>query len=146
MFFFLNSKKGRRKIPFTRFDWNLLSSVSPAVISWLCAYKNSIKPVEEYLKLNEERCIRILASLIAGSLKHKEQLETYMKYEYQKMAPAEYKSNFGARFRSKVMQQQQSKYAASASGGALTEMEKFLQVGLLRTRFSSNLLFISDSS
>lgn len=98
------------------------------MISWLCAYKNSIKPLQEYLKQNDERCVQILASLIAGSLKNKEQLEASMKYEYQKMAPAEYKSNFGARFRSKVMQQ---KFAGS-SGNNLTEMEKFLQVFVLK--------------
>lgn len=47
-----------------------------------------------------------------------------MKYEYQKLAPTEFKSNFGARIRNKVMQQ--AKFAAN--GNNLSEMEKFLQV------------------
>jgi hypothetical protein len=119
------SPKGKRKIPFSRFDWNLLSSVSPAVISWLCAYKNSIKPLSEYMKQNDRRVIQILASLIAGSLRNKEQLDAHMKVEYQKMVQTEYKSNFGARFRSRVMQQAKG---AGGSGTALSEIEKFLQV------------------
>lgn len=49
-----------------------------------------------------------------------------MKYEYQKNAPTEYKSNFGARIRNKVMSQA-GKFAGSG-GNSLTEMEKFLQV------------------
>ena len=40
------SPKGKRKIPYTRFDWNLLSSVSPAVTSWLCASKHSLQPLK----------------------------------------------------------------------------------------------------
>jgi len=40
------SPKGKRKIPYTRLDWNLLSSVSPAVTSWLCASKHVIQPLK----------------------------------------------------------------------------------------------------
>jgi hypothetical protein len=40
------SPKGKRKIPYTRFDWNLLSSVSPAVTSWLCASKHVMQPLK----------------------------------------------------------------------------------------------------
>ena len=40
------SPKGKRKIPYTRFDWNLLSSVSPAVTSWLCASKHAMQPLK----------------------------------------------------------------------------------------------------
>lgn len=69
------SPKGKRKIPFSRFDWNLLSSVSPAVISWLCASKHTIKPIKEFLESRAKRYLEIVAALVTGSLKNREQLE-----------------------------------------------------------------------
>lgn len=129
------SPKGKRKIPFSRYDWNLLSSVSPAVISWLCAYKNSLKPLEEYLKENNKRVIQILASLIAGSLKNKEQLEAYMKHELlnNKFAQANFKSenNFSSRFRNKVTSSK-----VTTQQQEVNEIEKYLQVYLTSSSYA----------
>jgi hypothetical protein len=72
------SPKGKRKIPFSRFDWNLLSSVSPAVISWLCVTKHTVKPIKEFLELRSKRYLEIVAALVTGSLKNREQLEQEM--------------------------------------------------------------------
>jgi hypothetical protein len=72
------SPKGKRKIPFTRFDWNLLSSVSPAVISWLCAVKNTLKPIKELIEWRSKRYLQIVAALVAGALNNREQLEREM--------------------------------------------------------------------
>ncbi len=74
------SPKGKRKIPFSRFDWNLLSSVSPAVTSWLCACKHSFKPLKECMLIRERRITKILSALIIGSLKHKDQLEKKIEF------------------------------------------------------------------
>jgi hypothetical protein len=69
------SPKGKRKIPFSRFDWNLLSSVSPAVISWLCVAKHTVGPIKEFLESRGKRYLEIVAALVAGSLKNRQQLE-----------------------------------------------------------------------
>jgi hypothetical protein len=86
------SPKGKRKIPFSRFDWNLLSSVSPAVTSWLCAIKHSFKPVKECMIIREKRITQILAALIVGSFKHKDQLERKIEFLLKTEASSLFKS------------------------------------------------------
>ena len=72
------SPKGRRKIPYTRFDWNLLSSVSPAVTSWLCASKHALTPIHELTNFYNRRLIQSLVAVIAGALRSRESLEQRM--------------------------------------------------------------------
>lgn len=72
------SPKGKRKIPYTRFDWNLLSSVSPAVTSWLCASKHATQPLKDILDSHNRQVLQVMAALISGSLRHKESLEQRM--------------------------------------------------------------------
>ncbi len=72
------SPKGKRKIPYTRYDWNLLSSVSPAVTSWLCASKHAIQPLKDILDSHNRQVLQIMTALISGSLRYKDQLEQKM--------------------------------------------------------------------
>jgi hypothetical protein len=100
------SPKGKRKIPFSRFDWNLLSSVSPAVTSWLCACKHSFKPLKECLLIRERRITKILSALIIGSLKHKDQLEKKIEFLLKTEASSSFKmlndTNMSTRARNKL--------------------------------------------
>ncbi len=75
------SPKGKRKIPYTRHDWNLLSSVSPAVTSWLCASKHTLAPLKDLLMLRSNHVIKNLAALIIGSLKNKQALDEKIESE-----------------------------------------------------------------
>ena len=99
------SPKGKRKIPFSRFDWNLLSSVSPAVTSWLCACKHSFKPLKECMLIRERRITKILSALIIGSLKHKDQLEKKIEFLLKTEVSSSFKSlsdmNMNTRSRNK---------------------------------------------
>ena len=100
------SPKGKRKIPFSRFDWNLLSSVSPAVTSWLCAIKHSFKPVKECMLIRERRITQILGALIVGSLKHKDQLERKIEFLLKTEVSSSFKTlhdtNLSTRLRNKI--------------------------------------------
>lgn len=69
------SPKGKRKIPFSRFDWNLLSSVSPAVISWVCASKDCIHSIKELFASRTDSLNKTIACLLSGAFKNKEFLE-----------------------------------------------------------------------
>ncbi|CAF0826478.1 unnamed protein product [Brachionus calyciflorus] len=71
-----SSPKGKRKIPFSRFDWNLLSSVSPAVISWLCASKDCIKSIKELFKLRTTLMNNIIAAFLIGTFKNRDFLQS----------------------------------------------------------------------
>ncbi len=77
------SPKGKRKIPYTRHDWNLLSSVSPAVTSWLCASKYTLNPLKEFIMYRNDLKIKNMAALIIGSLKNKEELDEKIDMENQ---------------------------------------------------------------
>ena len=77
------SPKGKRKIPYTRHDWNLLSSVSPAVTSWLCASKYTLNPLKEFIMYRNDLKIKNMAALIIGSLKNKEELDEKIDMEHQ---------------------------------------------------------------
>ena len=83
------SPKGKRKIPYTRYEWNLLSSISPAVISWQCASKHVRKPFKQYLIKHDRNLLQTLAALLTGSLKNEKDLlllsnesqnKTFLKY------------------------------------------------------------------
>ena len=76
------SPKGKRKIPFTRFDWNLLSSVSPAVISWVCASKDCISSIKELFELRSNLLNKTIACLLSGAHKNRQFLESVIDCEF----------------------------------------------------------------
>jgi hypothetical protein len=76
------SPKGKRKIPYSRHEWNLLSSVSPAVTSWLCACQHIAEPFRIYFETVAYNEIKILAALVSGSLKHKDEFIGSIKIPY----------------------------------------------------------------
>ena len=98
------SPKGKRKIPYSRFDWNLLSSVSPAVTSWLCALKHTTKPLKDCIVNRNKLITQILAALIVGSLKNKEHLDRKIEFLLKNDQVTAYKndSNLGARLKNKI--------------------------------------------
>jgi hypothetical protein len=55
-------------------EWNLLSSVSPALISWQCASKHFVKLLTQYLMKREKNLLKTVAALLTGSLKEKKKL------------------------------------------------------------------------
>jgi hypothetical protein len=79
------SPKGKRKIPYNRLEWNLLISISPAVISWLCASKHLTKTFKRYLNKHNKNLLQTLAALLTGSLKYKNELISLLNSsKYQK--------------------------------------------------------------
>jgi hypothetical protein len=73
------SPKGKRKIPYNRYEWNLLSSVSPAVISWLCAFQRVAVPFREFIEKLTDNEMRTLAALVAGAHRHKDEFLSSLK-------------------------------------------------------------------
>lgn len=76
------SPKGKRKIPFTRFDWNLLSSISPAVISWVCASKDCIDSIKELFEMRSNLLNKTIACLLSGAYKNRQLLESAINCEF----------------------------------------------------------------
>lgn len=137
------SPKGKRKIPFSRFDWNLLSSVSPAVISWLCASKDNIKSLKDLFSSRNKQMIEILAALIVGSFKNKEYLENVIECRYESSTKTQIKNdqNLSSRLRNKVGNAKSSHYNEYNKSSAFTnEMQQFLQAYLT----SSSLAIYKD--
>ncbi|RMZ94796.1 hypothetical protein BpHYR1_010760 [Brachionus plicatilis] len=76
------SPKGKRKIPFSRFDWNLLSSVSPAVISWMCASKDCISSIKQLFTTRTNSLNKTIACLLSGAHSNKDLLNSVISCQF----------------------------------------------------------------